>query len=165
MFTVSLPRLLKDRRFSRWLPYLDDYAAEIFRLEGRGDVVGFLCGRCWMVLSRLSNEFSFRCIFVLFLSLSVLLPGIFWILPFRSLKSGFDAKQAIKLNAPVHAYFKLQKPISELVQHIEKLEYDIYEEIGVPNTKVAILSMHQSGASNSTDVMLGVLSDPINSCI
>ncbi|XVF68123.1 hypothetical protein PTKIN_Ptkin10aG0177900 [Pterospermum kingtungense] len=126
---------------------------------------GFLCGRCWMVLSRLSNEFSFRCVFVLFLSLSVLLPGIFWILPFRSVKSGFDAKQAIKLSAPVHAYFKLQKPVSELVQHIEKLEYDIYEEIGVPNTKVAILSMHQSGASNSTDVVFGVLSDPINSPI
>lgn len=38
--------------------------------------------------------------------------------------------------APVHAYFKLQKPVPELIQHIEKLEYDIYEEIGVPNTKV-----------------------------
>ncbi|XWS55225.1 hypothetical protein CRYUN_Cryun10bG0156700 [Craigia yunnanensis] len=126
---------------------------------------GFLCGKCWMVLSRLSNEFSFRCVFVLFLSLSVLLPGIFWILPFRSLKSGFDAKQAIKFSAPVHAYFTLQKPVSELVQHIEKLEYDIYEEIGVPDTKVAILSMHQSGASNSTDVVFGVLSDPINSPI
>ncbi|XP_022748600.1 inverted formin-2-like [Durio zibethinus] len=126
---------------------------------------GFLCGRCWMVLSRLSNEFSFRCVFVLFLSLSVLLPGIFWILPFRSLKFGFDAKQAIKLSAPVHAYFTLQKPVSELVQHIEKLEFDIYVEIGVPNTKVAILSMHQSGASNYTDVVFGVLSDPINSPI
>ncbi|XWS67580.1 hypothetical protein CRYUN_Cryun04dG0018100 [Craigia yunnanensis] len=126
---------------------------------------GFLCGRCWMVLSRLSNVFSFRCVFVLFLSLSVLLPGIFWIIPFRSLKSGFDAKQAIKLSAPVHAYFTLQKPLSELVQHIEKLEYDIYEEIGVPDTKVAILSMHRSGASNSTDVVFGVLSNPINSPI
>ncbi|XVE94038.1 hypothetical protein REPUB_Repub01dG0245900 [Reevesia pubescens] len=125
----------------------------------------FLCRRCWLVLSRLSNEFSFRCVFVLFLSLSVLLPGIFWILPFRSLKSGFDAKQAIKLSAPVHAYFTLQKPVSELIQHIEKLEYDIFEEIGVPATKVAILSMHQSGASNSTDVVFGVLSDPINSPI
>ncbi|XVF45752.1 hypothetical protein PTKIN_Ptkin02bG0231400 [Pterospermum kingtungense] len=122
-------------------------------------------GRCWMVLSSVSNEFSFRCVFVLFLSLSVLLPGIFWILPFRFRNSGFDAKQAIKLSAPVHAYFKLQKPVPELVQHIEKLEYDIYEEIGVPNTKVAILSMHQSGASNFTDVVFGVLSDPISSPI
>ncbi|KAK8626650.1 hypothetical protein V6N13_134284 [Hibiscus sabdariffa] len=128
---------------------------------------GFLCGRwyCWMVLSRLSDEFSFRCVFVLFLSLSVLLPGIFWILPLRSLNSAFDAKLAIKLSAPVHACFTLQKPVSELVQHIEKLEYDIYEEIGVPDTKVAILSMHQSGVANSTNVVFGVLSNPIKSPI
>ncbi|KAK8613750.1 hypothetical protein V6N13_101507 [Hibiscus sabdariffa] len=123
---------------------------------------GFLCGRCWVVLSGFSNEFSFRCVFVLFLSLSVLLPGIFWLLPLRSSKSGFDAKQVIKLSAPVHAYFTLEKPVSELVRHIEKLEYDIYEEIGVPDTKVAILSMHKSGASNSTYVVFGVLSDPVN---
>ncbi|XP_022762878.1 leucine-rich repeat extensin-like protein 2 isoform X2 [Durio zibethinus] len=126
---------------------------------------GFLCGRCWMVLSRLSNEFSFRCVFVLFLSLSIALPGIFWILPFRSINYGFDAKQAVKLSASVHAYFTLQKPVSELVQHMEKLRYDIYDEIGVPATKVAILSMHRLGASNSTYVVFGVLSDPINSPI
>ncbi|KAK8518642.1 hypothetical protein V6N13_018077 [Hibiscus sabdariffa] len=129
-----------------------------------GNNEGHSCGRCRMVLSRLSREFSFRCVFVLFLSLSVLLPGIFWILPMRSLNSGFDAKQAIKLSAPVHACFKLQKPVSELVQHIEKLEYDIYEEIGLPDTKVAILSMHQSGV-NSTIVVFGVLSNPIESPI
>ncbi|KAE8654381.1 putative serine/threonine-protein kinase samkC-like isoform X2 [Hibiscus syriacus] len=138
---------------------------------------GFFCGRCWMVLS----SFSFRCVFVFFLSLSVLLPGIFWILPSRSVKSGFDAKQAINLSvplvsflvcclcyyylffaAPVHVHFTLEKPVSELVQHIRKLEYDIYEEIGVPYTKVAILSMHKSGASNSTYVVFGVLPDPVN---
>ncbi|KAL4308119.1 hypothetical protein GQ457_01G045570 [Hibiscus cannabinus] len=126
-----------------------------------GNHPGFLCGGCWMVLPRL----SFKCVFVLFLSLSVLLSGIFWILPFRSINSGFDAKQAIKLSASVHAYFKLQKPVSDLVPYIEKLEYDIFEEIGVPATKVAILSMHQSGASNSADVVFGVLSDPVNSPI
>ncbi|GMJ03612.1 hypothetical protein HRI_004030400 [Hibiscus trionum] len=116
---------------------------------------GFLCGRFW-------NEFSFRCVFVLFLGLSVLLSGIFWFIPSRSVKSGFDAKQALKLSAPVHAYFTLEKPVSELVRNIEKLEYDIFEEIGVPDTKVAILSMHQSGASNSTYVVFGVLPDPVN---
>ncbi|OMO75375.1 hypothetical protein CCACVL1_16189 [Corchorus capsularis] len=130
--------------------------------ESNQEQNGFCCGRSRLFFSRISKEFSFRCVFVLFLSLSVLLPGIFWIRPFRSLKSGFDAKQAIKLSTPVHAYFKLQKPVSELVQYIGKLEYDIYEEIGVPDTKVAILSMHQSGASNYTDVVLGVLSDPMN---
>ncbi|KAE8687074.1 E3 ubiquitin-protein ligase RING1-like [Hibiscus syriacus] len=127
---------------------------------------GFLCGRFWIVLSNFSNEFSFRCVFFLFLGLSVFLPGIFWILPSRPVKSGFDANRAIKLSAPVHVYFTLKKPVSELVQHVEKLEYDIYEEIGVPHTKVVILSMHQFGASNSTYVVFGVFSDlvhrPIN---
>ncbi|KAE8668352.1 putative serine/threonine-protein kinase samkC-like isoform X2 [Hibiscus syriacus] len=129
-----------------------------------GNNEGHLCGRCWRVLSSLSNEFSFRCVFVLFLSLSVLLPGIFWILPIRSVNSGFDAKQAIKLSTPIHACFTLQKPVSELVQHIEQLEYDIYEEICVPQTKIAILSIHHSGV-NSTKVVFGVLSDPVKSPI
>ncbi|KAE8670202.1 putative serine/threonine-protein kinase samkC-like isoform X2 [Hibiscus syriacus] len=139
-----------------------DQGLESRNNEGRS---GFLCGRFWMVLSRLASEFSFRCVFVLFLSLSVLLPGIFWILPMRSLNSGFDAKQSIKLSAPVHARFTLQKPVLELVQHIEKLEYDIYEELAVPDTKVAILSMHQSDVSNSTNVVFGVLSNSLESRI
>ncbi|KAK8484681.1 hypothetical protein V6N11_073173 [Hibiscus sabdariffa] len=123
---------------------------------------GFLCGRCWVVLSSFSNEFSFRCVFVLFLSLSVLLPGIFWLLPLRSSKSGFDAKQAIKLSAPVYAYFTLEKPVSELVRHIEKLEYDIYEEIGVPDTKnlfVQLTNRNGSTMSSPTIVQASVMSD------
>ncbi|KAA3463317.1 vacuolar protein-sorting protein bro1-like isoform X1 [Gossypium australe] len=109
----------------------------------------FLYGRFWMVFSSFTNEFNFRCVFILFLSLSVLLPGIFWIFPFP----------------PVHAYFTLKKPVSELVQNIQKLEYDIYEEIGVPYTKVAILSMHQSSVPNSTYVVFGVLPNPVNKLI
>ncbi|KAF2293774.1 hypothetical protein GH714_004618 [Hevea brasiliensis] len=64
--------------------------------------------------------------------------------------------------ATVQAYFRLQQPVSQLIPHIGRLEYDITNEIGVPNAKVAILSMHQSGASNWTDVVFGVLSDSIN---
>ncbi|KAH7518186.1 hypothetical protein FEM48_Zijuj09G0144900 [Ziziphus jujuba var. spinosa] len=64
--------------------------------------------------------------------------------------------------SPVQAYFTLEKPVSELVPHIGRLEYDINAEIGVPDTKVAVLSMHRSGASNCTAVVFGVLSDPVN---
>lgn len=96
--------------------------------------------------------------------------------------------------ATVQANFRLQKPVSELVPHIERLEYDINEEIGVPNAKVlfllcclitylivdycdklilnaicfqqvAILSMHKCGDSNCTIVVFGVLPDPNNSQI
>lgn len=65
----------------------------------------------------------------------------------------------------MQAYFRLEKPVAFLVPHIIRLEYDINEEIGVPGTQVAILSMHQSGASNWTDVVFGFLSKPMNSPI
>ncbi|CAL8998055.1 unnamed protein product [Prunus brigantina] len=122
-----------------------------------------ICPGCSMVFNRIAKDFSFRCVFVLILSLSIFLSGIFWILPYRSTKSGFDAKEAIKLSATVQAYFRLEKPVMDLVPHIRRLEYDINGEIGVPGTKVAILSMHQNDAYNWTDVVFGVLSDPINS--
>lgn len=126
---------------------------------------GLVCPECSRFFNRIAQEFSFRCIFVLILGLSVFLSGIFWILPRHSVNSGFDAKEAIKLSATVQGYFRLEKPVKELVPHIGQLEYDINGEIGVPDTKVAILSMHQFGASNWTDVVFGVLSDPMNVAI
>ncbi|KAJ4717054.1 putative Hydroxyproline-rich glycoprotein family protein [Melia azedarach] len=122
----------------------------------------FFCQRCSMVLSVISREFSPKCVVFLFLGIAVFLCGIFWIIPLQKIQSGFDAKDAIKLSASVQASFRLQKPVSELVPRIGTLEYDVYGEIGVPDTKVAILSMHQSDASNWTDVVFGVISDPIN---
>ncbi|KAG8646163.1 hypothetical protein MANES_10G129700v8 [Manihot esculenta] len=128
-----------------------------------GGSSGLFCERCSMGLSIIYKEFSFRCFLVLILSLSLLVSGIFWILPPRTSKlDGFDAKDEIKLRATVQAFFRLQKPVSQLVPHIGKLEYDINDEIGVPNAKVVILSMHQSGASNWTNVVFGVLSDSTN---
>ncbi|KAF1895318.1 hypothetical protein Lal_00043964 [Lupinus albus] len=64
--------------------------------------------------------------------------------------------------ATVQASFKLEKPVSQLIPYIKRLEYDIYGEIGLPHTKVAILSMHQSVEPNWTDVVVGVLSDHMN---
>ncbi|KAJ9552173.1 hypothetical protein OSB04_016218 [Centaurea solstitialis] len=68
-------------------------------------------------------------------------------------------------SATVKAFFRLEKPVSFLLPQITRLEYDIYNEIAVPYTQVAILSMHESGASNLTDVVFGVLSKPMNSPI
>ncbi|CAK9151175.1 unnamed protein product [Ilex paraguariensis] len=66
------------------------------------------------------------------------------------------------MHATVQAYFRLQKPVSLLIPRMARLEYDIYGEIGVPSTKVAILSMHRAGVSDWTNVVVGVLSDPWN---
>ncbi|XP_057977634.1 uncharacterized protein LOC131164456 isoform X2 [Malania oleifera] len=126
---------------------------------------GIFCERCSMGLSRIAGEFNFKCIVILVLGLVVLLSAIFWILPPQARQSGFDAKEAIKLSATVQAYFKLQRPASRLVQRIGRLEYDIFEEIGLPETKVVVLSMHQGSDPNYTDVVFGVLSDPMNASI
>ncbi|GAV61170.1 hypothetical protein CFOL_v3_04698, partial [Cephalotus follicularis] len=122
----------------------------------------FFSERCSMGLSTILTEFNIKCVVVLILSLSVFLSAIFWILPLHHMKSGFDAKDAIKLSATVQASFRLRRPVLEVFPYIGRLEYDIYGEIGVPDTKVAVLSMHQSDVSNWTDVVFGVLSDPIN---
>lgn len=120
----------------------------------------FLCERCSMGLSRI----SFKCVFILMLSLCLLVSAFFWIFPLHSSLhsvSGFDAKDEVKLSATVQAYFRLLKPVVQLVTHIARLEYDINEEIGIPNAKVAILSMHRL-ASNWTDVVFGFIPDPVN---
>ncbi|KAK6945579.1 hypothetical protein RJ641_013123 [Dillenia turbinata] len=109
--------------------------------------------RCSMAFSSIRNSFSFKCFFVLILSASLLLSSLFRILPFRSVNSGFEAE------ATIQVYFKLERPVSLLVPHIGRLEYEINGEIGIPSSKVSILSMHQSVASNWTDVVFGILSD------
>ncbi|MED6157440.1 hypothetical protein PIB30_023010 [Stylosanthes scabra] len=119
---------------------------------------GIVCHGCSLLLGAI----SFKCLFVLILSLSALLSGIFWILPNYAHKLSYDAKDQIKNSASVQASFRLDKPISELLPYIERLEYDIFAEIGLPNTKVAVLSMHQSVQPNWTDVVFGVLAVPMN---
>ncbi|KAG6792514.1 hypothetical protein POTOM_001665 [Populus tomentosa] len=110
------------------------------------------------------SRISFKCVFILMLILCLLVSALFWIFPLHSSLhsvSGFDAKDEVKLSATVQAYFRLLKPVVQLVTHIARLEYDINEEIGIPNAKVAILSMHRL-ASNWTDVVFGLIPDPVN---
>jgi hypothetical protein len=66
--------------------------------ESRRGSSGLLCHRCSVALHRVAKEFSFKCFFILVLTLSLLVYGIFSILPFHSTKYGFDAKDAIKLS-------------------------------------------------------------------
>ncbi|XP_009795502.1 uncharacterized protein [Nicotiana sylvestris] len=117
---------------------------------------------CRMGLSRI---FSFKCIVVLVLSIALFLSALFWIIPHRSKPSGFDAKEAIKLASTTQAYFRLEKPVSDIVPHIARLEYDILEEIAIPGIKVAVLSVHGAGVANQTDIIFGFLPDPVDSSI
>ncbi|KAL2968815.1 hypothetical protein AAZX31_15G045900 [Glycine max] len=116
---------------------------------------------CWVLL----RPFSFKCLFLLLLSLSALLSALFWVLPRHTITYSFDAKDVIKQSASVQTSFRLEKPVSQLIPYIETLQHDIRDEIALPNTEVALLSMHQSITPNCTDVVFGVLSDPMNASI
>lgn len=129
--------------------------------EGHGGGTEVEAPPCCVLL----RAFSFKCLFLLVLSVSALVSAVFWVLPRHTVTYSFDAKDVIKQSASVQTSFRLEKPVSQLIPYIETLEYDIYGEIALPNTKVAILSMHQSITPNCTDVVFGVLSDPMNASI
>lgn len=45
-------------------------------------------------------------------------------------------KSIFSVSAEIKVGFTLEKPVSFLTSHIDKLGNDIFEEIGVPNSKV-----------------------------
>ncbi|CAD5169975.1 unnamed protein product [Musa acuminata subsp. malaccensis] len=106
-----------------------------------------------------------RSLVVLALSVCVLLPVIFWLPPFRTRRSVFVPDDPDSLRAEIQASFILQKPISQLAADAARLEYDIFEEIGIPNTKVSIISMQPLSPENSTYVVFGFLHNPKNASI
>lgn len=123
--------------------------------EQRQDDEGARC-------SVIRRAFSFKCLFILFFSLAAFVSVIFWIIPKHKFEASFVANDVIKHRAHVQASFRLEKPVSQLILYIERLEDEIFDEISLPNTKVAILSIHQSVAPNWSDVVFGVLYDPMN---
>ncbi|MQM13562.1 hypothetical protein Taro_046485 [Colocasia esculenta] len=123
---------------------------------GAGDS-GLICCHCSGVLERIGGAFSLRCVLVLLLSVCMFLSAVFWLPPFRALGSGHGAEGADNIPASIQASFILQKSISSVAAYTGQLEYDIYNEIGVPNTKVSIIATHPISASNSTFVIFGVL--------
>ena len=69
-------------------------------------------------------------------SLSAFLSGILWILlKHNSTELSCDAKDVIKLNATVQVSFILEKLVSQLIPYIERLQDDIFSEIGLPKYK------------------------------
>lgn len=43
-----------------------------------------------------------------------------------------------QISAHVQASFRLEKPVSQLIPYIERLEDEIFDEISLPNTKVLV---------------------------
>ncbi|CAF1924816.1 uncharacterized protein BNAC05G08270D [Brassica napus] len=115
----------------------------------------FFCGSFCSALSRL---FSLTCVIFLVLSFATLLSAIFWLFPPRRSLPRHHADDIVHLNASVQACFRLHKPASKVISHRGKLEKDIFSSLDLRNhTKVTVLSLHQPGASNFTEVKFGVL--------
>ncbi|VAH18582.1 unnamed protein product [Triticum turgidum subsp. durum] len=122
-------------------------AAEV---EGEGRRRGRSCSSC-------RRSVRPQCVAALLLGAAVLLSALFWLPPFagrdRGRRAGPPDPPADALAADIVASFMLQKTVSELNESIPKLEFDIYEEIGIPNSTVAVNFLQPSGASNWTNVI------------
>ncbi|CAL4939368.1 unnamed protein product [Urochloa decumbens] len=104
-----------------------------------------------------------RCAAAVLLGAAVVLSALFWLPPFAARRRRDEEARADPWGgADVVASFRLQRMISELSGNKSKLEYDIFEEIGINNSAVSILSLEPTGESNWTTVTFGVLPYPSN---
>ncbi|XP_073104899.1 uncharacterized protein [Elaeis guineensis] len=107
-----------------------------------------------------------RCVLALVLGVAILLPAVFWLPPFfRHNGNLMDRKRDPLFKADILASFRLQKPVAQLSANASKLQYDIYEEIGVPNSLVVVSSLEPLAGSNWTTVVFGIWPYPRNSTI
>ncbi|XP_065019375.1 uncharacterized protein LOC135645176 [Musa acuminata AAA Group] len=104
-----------------------------------------------------------RCVAALILGVAVLLSAVFWLPPFVKMYGRHD--RGSRFTAEVVASFRLQKPVALLNANIGKLQFDIFEEIGVPDSSVAVIYLEPLGGSNWTNVVFGVWPYPRNSTL
>lgn len=115
------------------------------------------------VFGAIGRAVSFRCVFVLLLAAGVLIPVLFLLVP--SHQQGYLSDDHDVLAAEIKVGFTLEKPVSFLTSHIDKLGNDIFEDIGVPNSKVSIVSMHPLTSKYFTHIVFGVLPYPKDASI
>ncbi|CAD6211193.1 unnamed protein product [Miscanthus lutarioriparius] len=104
-----------------------------------------------------------RCAAAVLLGAAVVLSALFWLPPFAARRRREDqARRDPWAGADVVASFRLQRMISELCGNKSNLEYDIFEEIGINNFVVSVLSLEPTGESNWTIVTFGLWPYPSN---
>ncbi|KAL6610082.1 hypothetical protein ACP70R_040051 [Stipagrostis hirtigluma subsp. patula] len=127
-----------------------------------------------------------QCVAALLLGAAVALSALFWLPPFARRGGGAgpldpdgafavvvrtgDSRVAIESIAKLQksdivASFVLRKTVPELRESMSKLELDIYEEIGIPNSTVAVNFLRPLGASNWTNVIFSIVPYPKYSTI
>ncbi|KAL6844977.1 hypothetical protein ACP4OV_025150 [Aristida adscensionis] len=91
-----------------------------------------------------------QCVAALLLGAAMLLSALFWLPPFAGRGAGrSDPGGALAAN--IVARFVLQKTVPELSGSMSKLEFDIYGEIGIPNSTVVVNFLEALDASNCTN--------------
>ncbi|KAL1330308.1 hypothetical protein HN51_047511 [Arachis hypogaea] len=104
-----------------------------------------------------SFSFSLRCLLVLLFSAAVFLSALFFLPPFANFSDQKDPLSHSQYKGhDIVARFFLEKPASLLEENTVQLANDIFEEIGVPSTKVVILSLDSFPGSNTTKVVFAV---------
>ncbi|CAM0885323.1 unnamed protein product [Alopecurus aequalis] len=128
--------------------------------DGGGDERFRSCGGRRGVVKRL------QCLAALVLGAAVLLSALFWLPPFAGRGRGAGQEEATDpgalLRDDIVASFRLQKTVSELQGNSSRLELDIYAEIGIPNSTVAVDLLHPLAGSNWTNVVFSIVPNPKN---
>ncbi|XP_048565985.1 uncharacterized protein LOC125545964 [Triticum urartu] len=105
-----------------------------------------------------------QCVAALVLGAAVLLSALFWLPPFagRAGRGPPAATDPFAITDDIVASFRLQKNVSELRGNMSKLVLDIYAEVGVPNSIVAVDLLHPLAGSNWTNVIFSIVPYPKN---
>ncbi|XP_038701368.1 uncharacterized protein LOC119998188 [Tripterygium wilfordii] len=101
-----------------------------------------------------------RCLLVLLVSMAVFLSALFWLPPFLHSTDQRDLDLDVKYrDHDIVASFNVGKSVQLLEDNFLQLQDDIFDEIGVPTTKVVVLSLEPSAGSSITKVVFGVDSE------
>jgi hypothetical protein len=112
--------------------------------------------RCGAVAGKVVSA---TCVSVLLLAVGGFLSAFFMLLHLRA--SGGGVPDDPDILAEIEAGFILLVPESQIASQGGTLEKEIYNQIGVPNSKVSV-SMRPYNYTNTTYVKFGVLPDPRN---
>ncbi|CAL5019751.1 unnamed protein product [Urochloa decumbens] len=112
--------------------------------------------RCGAVVDKV---ISAKCLSVLLLAVGGFLSPLFMLLHLRA--SGGGVPDDPDIVAEIEAGFILLVPHSQIASQRGTLEKEIYNQVGVPNSKVSV-SMHPYNYTDTTYVKFGVLPDPRN---
>ncbi|XP_078442963.1 uncharacterized protein LOC144712527 [Wolffia australiana] len=131
--------------------------------EGRRGQERRACSIIGWGRARIGRRINGRCVAALLLGFAVILSAGFGLPSFNG--GPHRGRRHDRGGSDIVASFQLQRPRSLLEANVSQLRHDIFEEIGVPNSSVNIISLDPLAASNWTNVVFGIWPYPRNSNI